>query len=303
MSVPFVRTPDGRFADLVDFPYQPKYVHVDGLRMAYIDEGAGEAGTMLLLHGEPTWSYLYRRMIPPLLAAGYSVVAPDLIGFGRSDKPIDRAAYTYEGHVAWLAAFVEGLNRPVGGLHLFVQDWGGLLGLRVAAEHPDWFDRVIIGNTALPGGEPMGDGFMMWQAASQAMDPMDCGALLGRACMARQLTDAEMEAYRAPFPDETYLAGARQFPMLVPTTPDDPAVPANRAAWEVWEHWTSPVLTLWAPGDIVLGHLQSSFVERIPGAQGQPHATFEPAGHFLQDDRGDDVAAAIIAWLASPVRT
>lgn len=299
MTVDFVRTPEDRFADLADFPYSPKYVEIQGLRMAYIDEGSADAGTFLLLHGEPTWSYLYRRMIPPLLDAGYRIVAPDLIGFGRSDKPTERAAYTYAGHVAWLTEFVGGLDdRPATGVHLFVQDWGGLLGLRVAAEHPDWFDRVVIGNTALPAGEPMGDGFMMWQHVSQVMDPMDCGALLARGCAARGLTDAEIDAYRAPFPDESYLAGARQFPLLVPTAPDDPAVPDNLAAWSVWERWTAPVLTLWTPGDIVLGHLQQTFVDRIPGAVGQPHQTFEPGGHFLQDDRGEDVAAAVISWMA-----
>ncbi len=301
MTVPYVRTPDDRFEELPDFPYEPKYVEVGGLRMAYVEEGSGDAGTFLLLHGEPTWSYLYRRMIPPLVDAGYRIIAPDLIGFGRSDKPTDRSAYTYASHVAWLTEFVGGLSRPAGGFHVFVQDWGGLLGLRMIAENPGWFDRVVIGNTALPAGEPMGDGFMMWQQMSQAMDPMDCGALLGRACIARELTEAEMDAYRAPFLDESYLAGAREFPLLVPTSPDDPAVPANRAAWAVWEAWSTPVLTLWTPGDIVLGHLQSTFVDRIPGAAGQPHQTFEPGGHFLQDDRGEDVAAAIIAWLAPDV--
>ncbi len=198
----------------------------------------------------------------------------------------------------WLTEFVGGLDRPEDGFHVFVQDWGGLLGLRMIAENPGWFDRVVIGNTALPTGEPMGDGFMMWQQVSQVMDPMDCGALLGRACVARELSPAEMDAYRAPFPDESYLAGAREFPMLVPTSPGDPAVPANRAAWSVWEQWSTPVLTLWTPGDIVLGHLQSTFVDRIPGAAGQPHQSFEPGGHFLQDDRGEDVAAAVIAWLS-----
>jgi haloalkane dehalogenase len=297
MTVDFVRTPDDRFAALADFPYEPKYVEVDGLRMAYVEEGTGEAGAFLLLHGEPTWGYLYRRMIPPLVAAGYRIVAPDLVGFGRSDKPTDRAVYTYENHVRWLTEFVGGLDRPASGLHAFVQDWGGLLGLRVIADHPDWFDRVVIGNTALPEGEPMGDGFMRWQQMSQEMDPMDCGALLQMSCQARELTDAEMDAYRAPFPDELHLAGARQFPLLVPTTPDDPAVPANRAAWQVWEQWTTPVLTLWTPADFVLGHLQQGFIDRIPGAAGQPHAEFEPGGHFLQDDRGEDVVAAILDWL------
>ena len=208
MTVDFVRTPDDRFADLPDFPYEPRYVEVDGLRMAYVEEGSGAAGTFLLLHGEPTWGYLYRRMIPPLVDAGFRVIAPDLIGFGRSDKPTDRATYTYANHVTWLTEFVGGLDRPAGGFHVFVHDWGGLLGLRMIAENPDWFDRVVIGNTALPAGEPMGDGFMMWQQMSQEMDPMDCGALLGRACVARELTPAEMDAYRAPFPDESYVAAA-----------------------------------------------------------------------------------------------
>jgi len=187
-------------------------VDVDGLRMADVEEGSGAAGTFLLLHGEPTWGYLYRRMIPPLVDAGFRVIAPDLIGFGRSDKPTDRATYTYTytyaDHVTWLTELVGGLDRPAGGFHVFVHDWGGLLGLRMIAENPDWFDRVVIGNTALPAGEPMGDGFMMWQQMSQEMGPMDCGALLGRACVARELTPAEMDAYRAPFPDESYVAAA-----------------------------------------------------------------------------------------------
>jgi len=296
MTVAIVRTPDDRFADIGDFPYEPRYAEVDGLRMAYVDEGSGDAGTFLLLHGEPTWGYLYRRMIPPLVEAGFRIVAPDLIGFGRSDKPIERDAYTYASHVGWLTEFVGGLDRPATGLHVFVQDWGGLLGLRVAAEHPDWFDRVVIGNTALPEGEPMGDGFMRWQQMSQEMESMDCGLLLQMSCQARELTDAEMDAYRAPFPDETYLAGARQFPLLVPTAPDDPAVLENQAAWTVWEQWSKPVLTLWTPGDFVLGHLQQGFIDRIPGAAGQPHQQFEPGGHFLQDDRGEDVVAAVLAW-------
>jgi haloalkane dehalogenase len=235
MTVDFVRTPEERFADLPEFPYGPKYAEVDGLRMAYVEEGSGEAGTILLLHGEPTWGYLYRRMIPPLVEAGHRIIAPDLIGFGRSDKPTDRASYTYANHVAWLTEFVGGLDRPADGFHVFVQDWGGLLGLRMIAEQPDWFDRVVIGNTALPTGEPMGDGFMMWQQISQAMDPMDCGALLGRACVARELSDAEMDAYRAPFPDESLprrcppvpAAGARRHPTIPPCRRTRPPGPCG----------------------------------------------------------------------------
>ncbi len=299
MPIDALRTPDDRFVDLPDFPYEPKYAEVDGLRMAYVEEGSGDRGTFLLLHGEPTWGYLYRRMIPPLVDAGYRIVAPDLIGFGRSDKPVERSAYTYAQHVAWLADFVGGLDRPATGFHVVVQDWGGLLGLRMIAENPGWFDRVVIGNTALPTGESMGDGFMTWRQMSQDLDPMDCGRLLAMSCQARELTEAEIDAYRAPFPDESFLAGAREFPLLVPIDPDDPAVPANRAAWEVLERWERPVLTLWTPGDFVLGHLQSQFVERIPGAAGQPHQAFEPGGHFLQDDRGEDVVAAVLAWMGT----
>ncbi|MGI9029033.1 MAG: haloalkane dehalogenase [Ilumatobacteraceae bacterium] len=291
----FVRTPDERFADLPDWPYAPQYVEVDGLRMAYVDDGPPTGRPVLLIHGEPTWGYLYRRMLPGLVEAGLRCVVPDLIGFGRSDKPTEREAYSYASHVDWLTSFVEQLDlRDV---VLFVQDWGGLIGLRVAAEHPDRFNRLVIANTDLPDGGAMGEGFMAWQQASQTMT-MDAGALLQRATLARDLTDGEVEAYRAPFPDEQFLAGARQFPLLVPTGPDDPAVPANRAAWEVLERWTEPVLTLWAPDDVVLGRNQGKFLRRIPGTADQPHQTGSPAGHFIQDDVGEDLAAAMVAWLS-----
>jgi haloalkane dehalogenase len=292
----FVRTPDERFADLPDWPYEPRYVDVDGLRMAYVDEGPADGRTVLLLHGEPTWGYLYRRMLPTLTAAGLRAVVPDLIGFGRSDKPTARESYTYAGHVAWLRSFVEQLDLR--DIVLFGQDWGGLLGLRLAAEHPDRFDRLVAANTFLPDGAPAGEGFLQWQAASQAMAFLDAGKLLQRATLARTLSDGEVDAYRAPFPSEEYMAGARQFPVLVPTGPDDPAVPANRAAWAVLEQWERPVLTLWAPDDVVLGRLQDTLVKRIPGAAGQPHQTFSPAGHFIQDDVGEQLAKAIVDWLA-----
>lgn len=295
-GIRFLRTPDDRFVDVPDFAYEPHYVDVDGLRMAYIDEGPADGPTMLLLHGEPTWSFLYRRMIPPLVAAGFRCVAPDLIGFGRSDKPTDRADYTYNGHVAWMKSFIAAIDLPQA--TLFAQDWGGLIGLRIVAEDPDRFDRVAIGNTGLPVGESLGEGFDFWLAASQNMESMDCGALLQRATTARELNDAEMDAYRAPFPDESYMAGAREFPTLVSITPEHGAVVENKAAWDVYESWTKPFLTLWCPGDPVLGHLHTEFIERIPGAADQPHQEFTPGGHFVQDDRGEDIAAALIAWMA-----
>ena len=296
-GIEFLRTSDERFVNLPGWTYETAYVTIDGLRMAYVDEGPADAETLLLVHGEPTWGYLYRRMIPVLVGAGYRVIVPDLIGFGRSDKPIDRSVYTYAGHVAWLTTFVSMVCPNE--VTLFCQDWGGLLGLRVAAENPDRFARLVIANTALPAGEEMSEGFLGWQAFSQQAPFLDCGELLRRATLARELSEGEVDAYRAPFPDEAHMAGPRQFPLLVPTSPDDPAVAANRAAWEVLSAWTKPVLTLWAPDDQVLGDYQDNFVSRIPGAAGQPHQDFRPAGHFIQDDAGEAVAQAVVDWLAA----
>lgn len=295
-GITFVRTPDNRFADMADFAYEPSYVTVDGLRMAYYDEGPTDGPIILLLHGEPTWSYLYRSMIPPLTAAGYRCIAPDLIGFGRSDKPIDVAAYTYNGHVAWLHEFLDAINLEP--LTLFAQDWGGLLGLRLVAERPEQFTHVAIGNTALPVGEPIGVGFDGWLAYSQSPAFTDPGELLRRAVQARKLTDDEVRAYNAPFFHPDAMAGAIAFPTLVPITRSHGAVVENLAAWEALEKFDKPFLTLWCPNDAVLGHLAPEFIQRIPGARLQPHQTFEPGGHFIQDDRGPDVADAMIAWLA-----
>jgi haloalkane dehalogenase len=296
-GVEYVRTPDARFEDLTDFPYDPNYVQIDGLRMAWIDEGPRDAAPLLLLHGEPTWGYLYRRMIPVLLSAGRRVVVPDLIGFGRSDKPIDPQHYTYARHVAWMTEFVQALDLR--DATLFGQDWGGLIGLRVAADQPDRFSRLVVANTVLPEGAPMSAGFMGWQEQSQGKDLDWWQTLMGRAVRSRELSAGERAGYAAPFDTEESLAGARQFPLLVPTTPDDPAVPANRAAWEVLESWTKPVLTLWCPDDRVLGEYQHVFVDRIPGASGQPHQTFSPGGHFIQDEQGEAVATAMVHWLSS----
>jgi len=291
----FVRTPDDRFIGLDDYPYEPRYVEVDGLRVAYVDEGPADAPPVLLLHGEPTWGYLYRRMIPPLVDAGLRCVAPDLIGFGRSDKPTERSAYTYAGHIAWMTQFLDAIELPQA--TLFAQDWGGLIGLRVAAEGPDRFGRIAIGNTALPVGESIGPGFDFWLEVSQTIDFTTTGHLVAQTMQARELTDAETSAYSAPFPEAAFTAGAVEFPCLVPITPEHDGVRENRSAWQVLEGWTKPFLTLWCPGDQVLGHLGQEFIDRVPGAAGQPHRTFEPGGHFLQDDRGEDVADALATWL------
>ncbi len=225
---------------------------------------------------------------------------PDLIGFGRSDKPTDVAAYAYNGHVRWLHMFLDA-TRLAPGCTLFAQDWGALLGLRLVAERPEQFSRVAIGNTALPTGESAGPGFDAWLADSQSPGFDDVGALFARAVQARQLTEDEIRGYAAPFPDRTYMAGALAFPTLVPITPLHDAVAENLAASAVLEQWDKPFLTLWCPNDPVLGHLAQMFIERIPGTAGQPHRNFEPGGHFVQDDRGEDIADALIHWLGRPV--
>ena len=291
----FVRTPDDRFLHLPDFDYVPNYVDIDGLCMAYVDVGPAGAPEVLMLHGEPAWGFLYRRMIPPLVDAGYRCIVPDLIGFGRSDKPVDRDAYTYNGHVGWLHQFLDEVKLAPGA-RFFGQDWGGLLGLRLIAERPGQFGPVALGNTALPVGKTLGPGFDAWLAYSQSPNFSDVGALFARAIASRELTDAEIAGYRAPFPDTTFMAGAIAFPALVPITPEHGAVSENLAAWEVLEQRTEPFLTLWCPNDLVLGHLSTEFTSRIPGAVGQPHQQFEPGGHFIQDDRGEDIAAALVAW-------
>ena len=297
-GIEFLRTPDARFDAVEGFDYAPRYTEVDGLRMAYLDEGTGSSGhTLLLPHGEPTWGYLYRFMLPPFIAAGHRVIVPDLIGFGRSDKPVDRSIYTYDAHVGWMKAFLDSLTLE--NVTVFSQDWGGLITLRIAGEEPERFARIAAGNTALPVGESLGQGFDAWLKFSQNAPSLDCGRLLENSMRHRKLSDAEMDAYRAPFPDENYMAGARQFPTLVPITEDHGSVAENRAAWARLERFEKPFLTLWGHGDPVLGHLGQEFIDRIPGAKGQPHQTFPDGGHFIQDDYGVEIAAAINTWLQS----
>lgn len=295
-GVEFLRTPEERFDVVEGFDYEPRYADVEGLRMAYLDEGAGRSGhTILLPHGEPTWGYLYRFMILPLVEAGHRVVVPDLIGFGRSDKPVDRATYSYDSHVRWMRGFLDPLGLE--NLTVFSQDWGGLITLRIAGEDTDRFARIVAGNTGLPDGRSLGEGFDFWLNLSQTVPVLDCGRLIENTARNRKLTEADVAAYNAPFPDESYMAGARQFPTLVPITPEHASVAENRAAWANLEKREAPFLTLWGSADPVLGHLQQEFIDRIPGAAGQPHQTFETGGHFIQDDHGADVAAAMNAWL------
>ncbi len=302
-----LRTPDDRFVDLPDYPFEPNYVEVSDqdadqpggtLRVHYLDDGPRDGAPILLMHGEPSWSYLYRRMIPTLVAAGHRCIAPDLVGFGKSDKPAAPSDYTYARHVAWMQeAIIDHLD-----LHhatFFGQDWGGLVGLRLVAENPDRFDRVIIGNTGLPTGEHApSDAFMAWQTFSQTTPVFDSGFLLSRATTI-ELSPGEVAAYDAPFPDDTYKAGARIFPTLVPTRPDDPAAAANRAAWDVFRQWDKPFITCFSDSDPVTAGGDKPFRQLVPGAQGQPHVTVAGARHFFQEDAAPQLAQIIIDAIAA----
>lgn len=290
-----LRTPDVRFEHLPAFPFAPHYVEVDGLRMHYVDEGPADAPPVLLLHGEPSWSFLYRKMIPRITAAGMRAIAPDLIGFGRSDKPAARSDYTYQRHVDWTWAAIDQLGLQQ--ITLVCQDWGGLLGLRFVAEHGERFARVVAANTGLPtGDQPMGRGFDAWQRFSQRAGPMAIGAIIQTGC--RTSLPAEViAAYDAPFPDESYQAGAREFPLLVPNTPDNPASAANRQAWQALTQWQKPFLTAFSDGDPVTQGGEKLLQRLIPGAQGQPHTTIHDAGHFLQEDQGEALAQIVINFV------
>lgn len=296
-----VRTPEERFGELPGWPYDSARVEVEAgdgsprLGMATVDEGPRGAPVVLLLHGEPSWSYLYRKMIGPLVAAGLRVVAPDLVGFGRSDKPTAREAFTYARHVAWVRALVEAL--ALDGVTLFCQDWGGLIGLRLVGEEPDRFARVCAANTFLPTGDRKPpDAFFAWQQFSQTVPEFPVGRIVRGGC-AREMPDEVAAAYDAPFFDEASKAGARQFPLLVPSSPDDPAAPANRRAWEGLAGYTRPFLTLFGDSDPITRGADRALQGKIPGAAGQPHATIERAGHFLQEDAGEELAARLLAWM------
>jgi haloalkane dehalogenase len=292
----FRRTPDERFENLPGYPFEPHYVQLAELRIHYVDEGPRRAAPVVMLHGEPSWSYLYRKMIPIVAGAGHRVVAPDLVGFGRSDKPLAREDYTYQNHVDWMRELLFD-QLDLTGITLVGQDWGGLIGLRLAAEHPERFARIVAANALLPtGDENPGPAFEAWKKYSQEVPDFRAGRIVSGAT-ATELSDAVCAAYDAPFPDESYKAGARQFPLLVPVTPDDPAAPANRAAWKVLRKWEKPFLTAFSDGDPITRPFAESF-QQIPGAAGQPHVTIEGAAHFLQEDKGEALARVVNDFIA-----
>jgi len=298
-AMQLLRTPDDRFTDLPGYAFTPHYqdIPVDGqdLRIHYVDEGPRDAPVVLMLHGEPSWSFLYRKVIDRVVAAGLRAVAPDLPGFGRSDKPASPDDYTYQRHVDWMRAFLDA--RELHDITLLCQDWGGLIGLRLVGEQPDRFARVIAANTFLPTAErPPSEAFLNWQRFSQIVAELPVGLIVERGSV-RPMTDAVRATYDAPFPDETFKAGARKFPLLVPTTADDPAVPANLAAWQGLERFTRPFLTVFADGDPITRGADRVLQARIPGAAGQPHTTLQRSGHFLQEDAGEELGDILVAFM------
>jgi haloalkane dehalogenase len=298
-----LRTPDSCFEGLPDFDFDPHYETLptqDGatLRAHYVDEGPDDGPVVVLLHGEPSWSYLYRHMIPGLVAAGLRVIAPDLIGFGRSDKPSPRAEYTFARHVEWMRTLLFD-RLDLSYVTLFCQDWGGLIGLRLVAEHPGRFARVVAANTSLPTGEGTpGKAFLAWRAFSQDVVDFPTGAIVNGGCVS-ELSPEVIAAYDAPFPDQSYAEGARQFPVLVPISPDDPAAAANREAWRTLSAFDKPFLTAFSDGDPITAGSDAFLQDRIPGAGGQAHLTIAGGGHFLQEDKGPELAAVVVDFIST----
>ncbi len=290
-----LRTPDEKFENLPDFPFEPNYLDVEGIRIHYIDEGPKNAEVVLLMHGEPSWSFLYRHMIPILVQAGYRTIAPDLVGFGRSDKPTEKSDHTYLKHVKWISKLVNLLD--LNNITLFCQDWGSLIGLRVAIENQERFRRIVLSNGGLPTGEQkISKAFLNWQEFSRTTDKFYVGRIIQEATVTK-LPKNVIKAYDAPFPDDTYKAGARIMPSLVPTTKDDPEHEANKKAWEMFFQWKKPFLIAFSDSDPITRGGDKFWQENVPGAQGQNHTTIKNAGHFVQEDKGPELANLIVKFI------
>jgi len=296
-----LRTPDKSFENLSGYPFEPNYIEItdsecNELRIHYIDEGPVDAKPILLMHGEPSWSYLYRKMIPVLLDEGYRTIAPDLVGFGRSDKPADKKDYTYQRHVDWMQTWLKKLNLQQ--VTLVCQNWGGLIGLRLLSQDTDQFSRVVAANTGLPTGEgQMPDAFLQWRKFSIEVPDFDVGAIIAMGCEA-PLAEDVIAAYNAPFPDDTYKEGARIFPSLVPITPDDLAANVNREAWNILSKFEKPFITMFSDSDPITRGGERIFQNKIPGAKGLTHITIKGGGHFLQEDCGAEFSRMILNFIS-----
>jgi haloalkane dehalogenase len=297
-----VRTPDAQFESLPGYSFEPHYVEVTAggdpetaARMHYVDEGPRDGEPVLMMHGEPSWSFLYRKMIPIFVDAGYRALAPDLIGFGRSDKPTEQDDYTYARHLGWAKSWFDQLGLT--NVTLVCQDWGGLLGLRMVAAEPDRFARVVTANTMLPTGDMSpGEAFRKWRQFSRESPEFDIGKVIQRSTTT-DLPDAVVAAYDAPFPSDDYKAGARKFPSLVPITPDDPESQPNRDAWKVLQAFEKPWLCAFSDKDPITKGGDRFITAVVAGCKGQPHTTIKDAGHFLQEDKGEELAHVVVDFM------
>ncbi|MFX0076688.1 MAG: haloalkane dehalogenase [Candidatus Hermodarchaeota archaeon] len=290
-----LRTPEERFESLPDFPFSPNYLKIDGIRIHYLDEGPRSEECVLLLHGEPSWCFLYRHMIPPLVKAGYRTLAPDLVGFGRSDKPTEQNDHTYLKHVEWITKWVKVLDLQ--NITLFCQDWGSLIGLRVAIENQERFSRIVLSNGGLPTGKQrMGDAFLNWREFSRTTDKFYVGRIVQDGTF-NKLSKDIIKAYDAPFPDDSFKAGARIMPSLVPISEDDPEHENNKKAIELFAKWEKPFLTAFSDEDPITRGGERFWQKHVPGAKGQSHVTIKEAGHFVQEDNGLELADLIIKFI------
>ena len=292
-----LRTPDERFENLQDWAFEPKYKEISTeygeLRIHYIDEGPINSDPVLMIHGEPSWGYLYRKMINPLVQAGKRVIVPDLPGFGRSDKLSKRDGYTYEKYVLWMSDWL--LKIDLREVTLFGQDWGGLIGLRLVTAFPERFSKVVAANTFLPTGDHYpGEAFQKWKDYSQTVEDVHTGGII-KGGTVKEVSKRTIDAYNAPFPDNSYKEAARQFPTLVPVTPNDPSSKANRNAWKKLKEWDKPFLCAFSDSDPIMAGIDKTFIKLIPGCKQMPHTTIEKAGHFLQEDNPEDCVKAILS--------
>ncbi|MFX0135896.1 MAG: haloalkane dehalogenase [Candidatus Hodarchaeota archaeon] len=290
-----LQTPDERFENLPDFPYKPNYLEVDNIRIHYVDEGPKDAEVVLLMHGEPSWSFLYRHMIPIFVEAGYRTLAPDLVGFGRSDKPTEQSDHTYRKHVEWMRKWMKLLDLQ--NITLFCQDWGSLIGLRVAIENQERFRRIILSNGGLPtGAQSLPEAFLRWREFSRTATKFDIKRIIQGMTITKLSKDV-LRGYDAPFPDDTYKAGARIMPSLVPISKDDPEFEANTNAWEQFQKWEKPFLTAFSDKDPITAGGYILWQKLVPGAQGQNHTTIKEASHFVQEDKGPELAKVILEFM------
>ncbi|MHA1255671.1 MAG: haloalkane dehalogenase [Promethearchaeota archaeon] len=290
-----LQTPEERFKDLPDFPFKPHFIEVDGINIHYIDEGNNQEEIILLMHGEPSWSFLYRHMIPILVKGGYRVLAPDLVGFGRSDKPTEQSDHTYGKHVDWMTKWVKLLDLQ--NITLFCQDWGSTIGLRVAIENQERFSRIFLSNGGLPTGEhKMPEAFMKWREVSRNMPKFNIGRIM-KAATTNKLPRDVIKAYEAPFPDDSFKAAPRIMPSLIPISTDDPEHKANKKAIEMFRKWEKPFLTAFSDGDPVTRGGDKFWQKNVPGTQGQKHTTIKNAGHFVQEDKGPELAELLLEFI------